>query len=72
MIDFTVIIAGPERHDGEEPYVYVVRDEGSAAASEAEVTHFKAEQGTDDVVVLSVESGVPSSTCGYAWNDIRA
>lgn len=68
--DFTVSIAGPERHDGEKGYVYVVTAENRQAAIDAVMEHFKREQVTDDVILESCVPGVPVNA-KYHWNDLR-
>ncbi|MFC4507048.1 MULTISPECIES: hypothetical protein [Streptomyces] len=71
--DFTVTIAGPERHDGEAPYTYVVRAKSQSDAwATALSTHIRREETIDCFVVerLSFE-GAPAEDCGYGWNDLR-
>ena len=78
---FTVTIAGGERHDGEQPYTFVVNAASADEAWKKVRDQFIREQNyadpnevddeDADVVRVSVETGVPSAKCGYYWNDIR-
>jgi hypothetical protein len=71
--DFTVTIAGTERHDGESPYTYVVRAASQSLAwSTALSTHIRREDTVDCYIVPSESfEGVPAEDCGYHWNDLR-
>ncbi|MEU0218724.1 hypothetical protein ABZ281_28120 [Streptomyces sp. NPDC006265] len=71
--DFTVTIAGAERHDGEAPYTYVVRAASQSVAwSMALSTHIHREDTVDCYIVPSQSfEGVPAEDCGYHWNDLR-
>lgn len=70
---FTVAIAGPERHDGEKPNMYVLEARSTQAAwAEALAWHIAAEE-TPDCYVAAGESfeGVPAGDVGFQWNDLR-
>ncbi len=69
MPDFTVTIAGPERHEGHAPYAYVVnaKDE-QAAIAQATAIHIEEEE-TKDVLLVSILEGLPIRG---AWNDRRS
>lgn len=71
MPTFTVTIAGPERHDGEAPYTYVIEAVDLHAAVIMTQNHHQVEQEVTDTLVLEVFEGVPSANCGYVWNDLR-
>lgn len=67
-LPFSVVIAGPERHDGQAPYQYWIygRDAGHAVAL---VTAFhQATEATKDTVLVSVAGGFSKGGC---WNDLR-
>jgi hypothetical protein len=72
--DFTVTVAGPERHNGEKPYAYVVRDFSTEQAwSQALAWHIRTNETTDAHVVPSLShDGAPPRNAGYIWNDLRA
>lgn len=59
MADFTVTVEGPERHDGESPYTYVVSATDGKAAGAFVLAMFRKEQDTDDCNLLEVAPGVP-------------
>ncbi|NGO67869.1 DUF6884 domain-containing protein [Streptomyces boncukensis] len=71
--DFTVTVAGPERHDGEKPYTYLVKEYSTALAWAKVLAWFMVEQETPDAHVVASESfeGVPEPGCGYFWTDLR-
>lgn len=71
--DFTVTIAGPERHDGEEPYTYVVRDHSTEGAWIQALTWHMCENETLDAFVVVSQShvGLPPADPGYHWTDLR-
>jgi hypothetical protein len=64
----TVTIAGPERHDMEKPYDYLVEAPSEHAATAEVQRHFQQEQATRDTVILAVKPGIHRQ--GYL-NDIR-
>lgn len=70
---FTVIIAGPERHDGHKPTKYVVEACSTQIAwAKALAWHMEAEE-TVDAYVLAAESheGIPAGDAGFHWSDLR-
>lgn len=67
---FTVTVEGPERHDGEKPYTYVIDALDATTAGEEVVAHHQAEVESFDVNLLEVLPGVPVNA-GYHWNDLR-
>ncbi|WP_063729026.1 hypothetical protein [Streptomyces sp. RTd22] len=71
--DFTVTVAGSERHDGELPYRYVVSAESQAEAwTTGLTTHMRRNTDVDCYVVGSMSfEGVPDANCGYNWIDLR-
>jgi hypothetical protein len=71
--DFTVTIAGSERHDGEAPYTYVVSAESQQQAwATALSTHIRREESVDCFIVPEQSfNGLPADDCGYHWNDLR-
>jgi hypothetical protein len=70
MTDWTVTTAGPERHDGEAPYVWVVTaPDAIAAGREALHTH-SWQEDTNDVEIISIRRGLPLPEDGH-WNDCR-
>ncbi|MEH0579060.1 MULTISPECIES: hypothetical protein [Streptomyces] len=70
---FTVTIAGPERHDGQEPYTYVLEARAMQAAwAEALAWHMAAEETPDCYVVAGKSfEGVPAGDVGFHWSDLR-
>lgn len=72
MSDYTVTIAGPERHDGESPFTFVVeaKDEAEAVSKALETMRLYWPD-KDDFVLQELWQGVPLETCGYCWNDLR-
>lgn len=69
---YTVTIAGPERHDGEAPWLWVVTAEDPAqAALKAAAIHSR-EQDVDarELMVIEVADGMPGPGSG-AYNDRR-
>jgi hypothetical protein len=68
---FTVTVAGPERHQLDKPFVWVLHATDALVAAERAMAHHRSAQETDDVVLVSVVPGVPRANCGYAWNDLR-
>jgi hypothetical protein len=72
--DFTVTVAGPERHNGEKPYVYVVRDSSTEQAwAQALAWHIRTNETTDAHVLPSLShDGPPPRSAGYIWNYLRA
>lgn len=70
MKNWTVTVEGRERHDGENPYTYVIGAADKVAAGEAVVAHHKAQNNDDDVNLLEVLPGVPENA-RYHWNDLR-
>lgn len=70
---FTVTIAGPERHDGHRPTVYVVNAHSTQTAwAKALAWHMDTEE-TVNCYVLADDSreGVPGGDSGLHWNDLR-
>ncbi|MEN8650199.1 hypothetical protein ABCR94_06030 [Streptomyces sp. 21So2-11] len=72
--DFTVTIAGGERHDGEKPYTYVVRERMTRRAWAKALAWHMVEREDIDAFVVTAESheGLPPHGCGYSWNDLRS
>jgi hypothetical protein len=72
-IPYTVTIAGPERHDGERPYVCVVEAHTTEQAWAKALGWFILDQSTTDAFVIADQSsqGLPMPGGGYAWNDLR-
>lgn len=70
---FTVTVAGPERHDGEKPYTYVVAEYSTERAWSKALGWFMVEQETVDAHVVAGLSfeGTPERGCGYFWTDLR-
>ena len=72
MTDYTVTIAGPERHDGQSPYTFVVSAGCEREAVETAMKRMaEACDHSRDFVVRGVEVGVPPPDAGYWWNDCR-
>lgn len=71
MPDFTVTVAGFERHDGASPFTYVTTATDQDAAIAAVLALHKADVGSNDVIVVSAAPGVPAADCGFNWNDLR-
>jgi hypothetical protein len=71
LTDFTVTVAGEERHDGESPYTYVIKAADCNEAAQKVIIHFKKSEEKRDVVLVEVIQGVPGENCPYAWNDLR-
>ncbi|MGW1989618.1 DUF6884 domain-containing protein [Embleya sp. NPDC001921] len=73
---FTVVIAGPERHDGEAPFRVVVEDHSTNRAWAQAMAWFMVNQETIDAYVIAGESheGLPVSNGrrGIAFFDLRA
>jgi hypothetical protein len=71
--DFTVTIAGSERHDGEEPYTWVLEADDFESAVEKALAHHKESQEDDDLETVWSQcfAGAPENPCGYYWNDLR-
>lgn len=71
--DFTVTVAGPERHDGEKPYTYLVKEHSTTLAWAKVLAWFMVEQEAPDAHVVAGLSfeGVPEPGCGYFWTDLR-
>ncbi|MFC8428576.1 hypothetical protein [Streptomyces sp. NPDC057253] len=71
--DWTVTIAGSERHDGEAPYTYVVSAESREQAwAVALSTHIRREESVDCYIVPEKSrEGAPAEDCAYHWNDLR-
>ncbi|MFD6934694.1 hypothetical protein ACFWAP_00865 [Streptomyces goshikiensis] len=72
--EFTVTVAGPERHDGEKPYTYVVSATSKQEAwVEALTTHMQEQETIDCFVVEAMSSeGAPPKSAGYHWRDLRS
>jgi uncharacterized protein (UPF0212 family) len=68
---YSVTLAGPERHDAEAPYSWVVEAETVEAAITTAVAVMASEINSDDIVFVGIEAGVPAADCGYCWNDLR-
>ncbi|WP_433856696.1 DUF6884 domain-containing protein [Streptomyces kronopolitis] len=71
---FAVTVAGPQRHDGEKPYTYVVSEHSTEKAWAKVLAWFMVEQETVDAHVVAGESfeGEPEAGCGYFWTDLRS
>lgn len=67
-------VAGPERHDGEKPYTFVVNECSTEKAWAAVLAWFMVDMETVDAHVVAGDSceGVPEPECGYFWIDLRA
>lgn len=68
---YCVTLAGPERHDGEAPYSWVVEAESAEAAVAKAAAAMARDIDTSDIEFVSVEVGVPPTECGFTWNDLR-
>ncbi|KAB8191504.1 hypothetical protein FH608_030060 [Nonomuraea phyllanthi] len=75
MKTFTVTIAGPERHDGEAPYTWVVEATDMASAMNKALAYHALSQDQRlwdlEIVPLHTFEGPPPENCGYYWNDLR-
>ncbi|QNA75361.1 hypothetical protein C8250_028845 [Streptomyces sp. So13.3] len=71
MAAYTVTVAGSERHDGEEPYTYVIAADCALDAVIRVLAHHRWQNEEDDVIPVSVFSGKPDPNCGYFWNELR-
>ncbi|MBB5874592.1 hypothetical protein F4553_008026 [Allocatelliglobosispora scoriae] len=68
---WTVTVAGPERHDGEGPYIWVVNaPDADTAEAIAENIH-RTTQDVTDIEVISTQSGAPSADYVWSYNDMR-
>lgn len=71
MQDFTVTVAGSERHDGHKPYTYVVVAENYEDAAKKVTEHHRENNEDTDLVLVECFRGPPPIRSGYAWNDLR-
>ncbi|MDT0307253.1 hypothetical protein RM780_09790 [Streptomyces sp. DSM 44917] len=71
--DYTVAVADSARHDGEAPYVYVLRAPTAKQAwALALAWHLVTCDELDAYVVASLSyEGTPGEHPGYTWNDLR-
>lgn len=69
--NWTVTIAGPERHDGESPFTWLVRARTKDEAVQKAMQIHRGSQETEDVELVEVRRGVPGRNCGYHYNDMR-
>lgn len=74
--DFTVTVAGPERHTGESPYTYVVRAALKERAWATALAHHIHTKCVIDCYVIESQSfeGIPNEpqdATGCAWVDLR-
>lgn len=69
---YTVTIAGPERHDGEAPFVWAVTaaDRVEAALKAANIHATTQNVSPRDLKLVDVIEGVPGPDAGR-WNDYR-
>lgn len=65
---FSVVIAGPERHDGQAPYQYWIHGRDAEHAVSLVTAFHQATEATRDTVLVSVEGGCRKGGC---WNDLR-
>lgn len=70
---YTVTIAGPERHDGERPYICIVEAHTTEQAWAQALGWFILDQSTTDAYVIADQSspGLPMPGSTYVWNDLR-
>lgn len=70
---FTVTVAGPERHDGEKPYTYVLDALYTEEAWVKALAWHMVENIALDAYVVASQSheGLPPEDAGYQWNDLR-
>lgn len=75
---YTVTVAGPERHDGEKPYTYVLSAPDMSTAQRRALSYHRAQQGDEDLLIVQdprdTFPGIPSwpqDTEGLAWTDLR-
>jgi hypothetical protein len=68
---YTVTIAGPERHDFEKPWTYVVNAESEYDAIVKVAAVMGQDLETTDFKFVEIIPGVPPASCGYHWNDLR-
>lgn len=68
---YCVTLAGPERHDGEAPYSWVLESESARGAVAKAAAAMARDIETSDVELVSVVAGVPPTDCGFTWNDLR-
>ena len=68
---YCVTLAGPERHDGEAPYSWVLESDSAEAAVAKAAAAMACDIETSDVELVSVVAGVPPTDCGFHWNDLR-
>jgi len=71
---FTVAVAGPGRHGGEPPAVFVVEEYSTEKAWAKVLAWYLVDNETVDAYVVAGESfeGAPAKGCGYFWQDLRA
>jgi hypothetical protein len=81
---YTVAIGTPQRHEGDEPWIYVVTATTTDQAATRALAAILADQqepdfdpatvylGEPSFIVLTVVSGVPLATYGRTWNDRRS
>lgn len=65
---FSIVIAGPERHDGQAPFQYWIHGRDKRHAEQLALTFHQADQGTTDVQLVSA---TPGRVTGGHWNDLR-
>ena len=68
---YCVTLAGPERHDGEAPYSWVLEGDTARGAVAKAAAAMARDIETSDVELVSVAVGVPPTDCGFTWNDLR-
>lgn len=71
--DYTVTVAGPERHDGEAPFTYVVSEYTRETAWAQALAWHLLHEDCLDAYVVAAEShiGPPPADCDYQWTDLR-
>lgn len=71
---FTVTVAGPGRHEGEKPSVYVIHECSSELAWAKVLAWVLTSEETVDCYVIPEESyqGMPSGRVGIDWSDLRS
>lgn len=70
---WTVTVAGTERYDGHEPWVYCVTASSLRAAQSHVLDHHRREQQDVDLQIVreGCFAGAPGPGVWYAWNDLR-
>lgn len=66
--EFSVTLAGPERHDGQAPFQYWCHARDAKHAEALVTAHHQATQGTTDTRLVVVQRGWATGGC---WNDLR-